>query len=248
MSERRKKNTKFDKVAEPPKDKSATTENTYSLLLSMQKSLDFLSSQYDDIKKDTQLIQTLVQEIKSLKQENKNLKAELKEVNSKINNIEQYSKSFNLEFKGIPTSPDEDTYNIVVDICKAINVNVVQSDIEYCHRTKLAPRKEGNSKHSNEQPIIAKFFSRQARDAILSKKKQFPELSSTDINCASLKSSKIYINEHLTQVNKNLFWLARNTKNIGYKYAWVKNGRIRVRKDENSPIIFINSPEDIPTD
>ncbi|KAG8239131.1 hypothetical protein J437_LFUL016138 [Ladona fulva] len=56
----------------------------------------------------------------------------------------------------------------------------------------------------------------------------------------------IFINDHLTQYNKNLLW---NTKEraieCNYKYVWFKTDRVLVRKDENSRVISISSERDI---
>lgn len=45
---------------------------------------------------------------------------------------------------------------------------------------------------------------------------------------------------------KNLFWLTRQKKKTGnYKYAWVSNGNIYMKKSENSNLIRINTKEDL---
>ena len=55
-----------------------------------------------------------------------------------------------------------------------------------------------------------------------------------------------YANDQLTISNKKLFWLAMNKKkSINWKFAWVREGKIMVKKDESSPIIYIRKEEDI---
>lgn len=60
-------------------------------------------------------------------------------------------------------------------------------------------------------------------------------------------TSKIFINENLTLTNRELHWNARVcAKKLNFKYVWVKNGRIYMRKEENSTVIPIKKLEDLP--
>lgn len=59
-------------------------------------------------------------------------------------------------------------------------------------------------------------------------------------------SPRLYINEHLTINNKILFREARlRAKESSFRYVWIKDGKIFVRKDENSRIIHIQDINDI---
>ncbi|CAG4985231.1 unnamed protein product [Colias eurytheme] len=60
------------------------------------------------------------------------------------------------------------------------------------------------------------------------------------------KNTDIYFNERLTQENRHLFRAARQqTKASGYKYCWIKNGVVYIRKQEGNPAIAIKKPEDL---
>lgn len=57
---------------------------------------------------------------------------------------------------------------------------------------------------------------------------------------------RLFFNENLTRANRRLFWLARvAAKANGYKFAWVRGGRIFVKKFEDAPLIRVNSEADI---
>lgn len=206
-------------------------------------SLDFQSKSFDEMlnesKKQTKLMDTLKTELIACKKENAELKVANVHLNNKLNDLEQYSKNYNLEIQGVPVTQGEDVYKIVADIAKKIGCDVAVGDIELCHRMR------SNEKKPNSVPnIIAKFYSRRCKEAILSCKKGKKQLVASEIGFNN--ANKIYVNEHLTSVNKNLFWLARNTRAIGYKYIWTKNGRVFVRKNENEPVIRIVKPDDVP--
>lgn len=242
-------------------DPSAISWNTmYTLMLDMKKSLEFLSAQYDTISQDTKQITTLLSEIKNLKETNKQLESKVTLLEQQNNKLEQYSKNYNLEVQGVPVTKNEDPYNIVVNICEKLGADVDIYDIEYCHRVPVSTPTTDPTVFSANQAklqktprIIAKFYTRQKRDLILQKMKASGEQLTTAAlglqNGASTSSKQnvIYINEHLTAFNKNLFWLTRNfKKQHGFKYAWVKNGQVKLRKDDNSKIININGVKDFP--
>lgn len=55
-------------------------------------------------------------------------------------------------------------------------------------------------------------------------------------------SEQLFINEHLTMDNKLLFKETRETiKAKHYKYAWVKDGNIYIRKDDSSRVLQVKS-------
>lgn len=57
---------------------------------------------------------------------------------------------------------------------------------------------------------------------------------------------KIFVNERLTKSKKALFTQARAAKkNKKYKYVWISNADILVRKNESSKITKIKSSQDI---
>jgi putative hemolysin len=85
------------------------------------------------------------------------------------------------------------------------------------------------------------------KEAILLAKKGNKFVRASDLNFQD-SNNNIYVNEHLTASNKNLFWLARNTKQLGYKYCWTKGGKIFIRKDEESRVIRVTKTSDIPNE
>lgn len=50
----------------------------------------------------------------------------------------------------------------------------------------------------------------------------------------------VYVSEHLTLANKKLHAATRATaKEKGYKYVWIRNGRIFIRKNNECPSMVI---------
>jgi hypothetical protein len=226
---------------------TAAVKQMLTAIKEMSKALEFQSKMYDDILAETKLhtkkMDALINEINACKKENTALAKVNEELRGKLNDMEQYSKSFNLEFHGIPETDNENTYAIVTKIAKKLNYDLETGDVEMCHRLK---KNERNERTKNAPPvIIAKFYSRQTKEDILSAKREKKVLTANEIGFNS--THQVHVNEHLTNMNKNLFWLARNTRSAGFKFAWVRNAKIFIRKTENSPIIRIRKATDIPT-
>ncbi|KAL1447925.1 hypothetical protein WDU94_005444 [Cyamophila willieti] len=63
-----------------------------------------------------------------------------------------------------------------------------------------------------------------------------------------LYKDKIYVNEHLTKSNQDLLYKAKKLKEVnGYKFVWVKDCKIMIRKNETSRIYVIRNTRDLET-
>lgn len=68
----------------------------------------------------------------------------------------------------------------------------------------------------------------------------------TDMINNKWAKEKVFINERLTKFKRMLFSQTRLVaKSKQYKFIWLSNSDILVRKNENSNIIKIRSPEDV---
>lgn len=226
---------------------TASIKVMLSAILEIAKSMDFQARTFDSLlqqsKMQTQAMADIKHELGICKNENAALKADNEIMKVKVNDLEQYSKNFNIEIQGIPEKVNEDVYEIVTNVAQSLGCNVTANNIERCHR--LRKNVQLGKKTGSPATIVAKFYSRQCKDGIVAAKRGRRELRADDIgfkNC----NNNIFINDHLTSINKNLFWLARNAKTIGYKFAWTRNGKIFLRKDESSPVLRICKPSDIP--
>lgn len=55
------------------------------------------------------------------------------------------------------------------------------------------------------------------------------------------KNDAIYINDNLTQFNRNLFFKTKSfARDSGYKFVWFKDAKIFIKKDENSKAVLVN--------
>lgn len=142
----------------------------------------------------------------------------------KVNTLEQKMLVNNVEIVNAPI--DKSPLQTVVDIGKALDININENDIDDVFRTK-----------SNK--LIVKFASTQKKSIF---KKKAKELRNINID----RRKRLFVNDELTATNKHLLWSAKNrAKECSWKYIWIKDGKILAKKDEQSTPIIIRSISDI---
>lgn len=177
----------------------------------------------------------LRQEIQKLTTRNEELTAENRRLSEKIEELEQYQRSNNLEIKGVPV--EGDAYDIVQRIGNLVNEPISESDIDVCHRVPTFRPSDKN--------IIVRFVQRTKRDKIFQKcKKQ--RITTTDLDYGG-QSSPVYVNEHLTSSKKRLLGAAIAKKKTveGWKFVWCSGGKVFARKNEGANVIKITCMEDV---
>ena len=67
-----------------------------------------------------------------------------------LDDIEQYSRKFNLEIHGFPEKEEENICQIILELAEVINADIREEDVDICRRVY-----KGEGKGS---PIIVKFI------------------------------------------------------------------------------------------
>lgn len=168
--------------------------------------------------------------------------SEVCKLNDKINRLEQHLRECNIEIHGIVETKGENLHAITQKMCEAVAVNLSSSDLVSCVRVAKL-----NKDSNRPRTIIAKLCSRMRRDEVLSGVTRYNKANKGNkLNTLSLGLSDIrtpiYVSEHLSPHYKALHAAARlRAKERGYKFIWIRNGNIYVRKEESSRYILIKS-------
>lgn len=207
------------------------------------KSTKFMSDMYDENANHMKEIKSQLQEIKNqnkaLLEENADLKKEInvgKKEREKMEQnflnilmpIELERRQNNLELHGLPESQEENCSNIIKDVLKHVTPEPIE--ISNCYRF-------GRTDNSNEKPrrILIQFADKQQRDDIYNKRKNLKKLD-----------KPIYLNENLPRYLSVLRGKANTKrKEQQYKFIWMKNGTILLRKDELSEVITVRYTSDL---
>lgn len=241
---------------------SPTDENIQSKLSSQDKAdiargiFDLLSEKFDNKfeslemrigkKIETeihQLREETFEEMKDLRTLNLKLTDEVKLLKSQVVSLQnqrdadhQYSMKGDLIISGVPFNDQERTEDVVRKLASHLKVDLTDYDITAVHRLQ--------KKDSGDVPIIVRFLK-------YAKKEEFKAAAKTVKPTAKIfggvDKQVIFINDHLTRKNGELFRKARMLRNDphNFKFVWCRNGKIFVRKIENALIHVINAEEDI---
>ena len=147
-----------------------------------------------------------------------------------ITPIEIERRQNNLELHGLPEQNGEDCNTAVKAVLARVTAEPVT--ISKCFRFGKQQTPLGEK---TTRKILIQFDSKSHRDLILR-------------NRANLRkfNDPIYINENLPSYLNTLRGKANALKKLhNYKFLWIKNGNILIRKNENSPVINIKSPSDL---
>lgn len=204
-------------------------------LTSFESSLQFTSEQQSDLKTQVDMIEKRTSSVSVMENQLYNLEM-------KIESLEQQARHNNIEICNLPEKRNEDLLSLMESITGAVKYPIPRQDVLSIHRVPHV-RSEERSRPKN---IIVKLNSRTTRNNIISAYRLCKNLNSEQIGIPGTPQ-RIYLNEHLTLFNKNLFRECRDmAKKHNVKYVWIKNCTIFAKQSDNSKTIVIRSPSDIP--
>jgi len=213
------------------------------------ESIGFANKKYEEMEKENAVMKEKIKELeertKTLegKASDKNEREEdLQRIKSTQNEMEQYSRNRNLEILGVEKpqeKPQENVREIVRKIAEVLQLDNFEAEqIEMCHRIPSRNTERAES-------IIVQFKSRVHREEWLEKRKK-KVVTNAQIGNKDNKK-RIYINEHMTQYYKQLFWKTKQYAKVKQiKFVWIKNSKIYIRGSEDQKEIrWIRKEEDL---
>lgn len=210
------------------------------MMNNFQQSLSCFNDFYEEIRKS---VEDKSARIMKLEKENIELKSTLGDVVKRLNTIEQQSRSSNIEIQCVPEHRSENVVNTVLQLGSVVGCKIADSDI--LHATRVAKM---DNQSNRPRSIVVKFITPRTRDSVLAatinynKKNPSNKLNSSHLGIAANKPQPIYVSEHLSTHNKSLHAAARiKSKELGYRFVWIRNGRIFMRRTESSECISITS-------
>lgn len=216
-----------------------TLDEKYKILTqdfdSLQKSMQYTSDQQDVLNKR---VDSISEQINSADVCNTGNLIQVLE--AKIDALEQQARQCNIEICNIPEKRSENLIALMESIASKIKCPLQQKDIIAIHRVPHA-------QNTNKAPknIIVKLGSRILRDNILSAVRLAKGIKTDQVGISGV-SQPIFLNEHLTIRNKQLFRTVRETaRKNNFKYVWIKHATILVRENDSTPAMAIRSTQDI---
>ena len=207
----------------------------------LQMSLQFTQAEVDDMKKENQnlkekmrslnvknseferKVDVLENNLRTSIEQGNNLEKKLKDAITMHDNLEQYSRKFNLEIHGIPEQESENAEEIVLDLAKSLHVNLEPEDIDIAHRMK-----KGNLR---PRPIVVRFTNYYSRNRLYRNR---TKLRKVNVGRFIEGADRVYINENLTALRSELFKKVRDRNDHRNWRIWTLDGTIFVKTDPTS--------------
>lgn len=204
----------------------------------LKTSIGFMNEKFEEMKAEFLLNTKIVRDVQK---ENEELKATIKDLNMRVGQIEQQARSSNLEIQCMPEHKNENLVSMVMNISRVISANLSETNIHNVTRTaKQTPTS------TRPKSIVVQFSSPRLRDNFLASAISFNKNKSPEekLNTALLgyggKKENVYIVEHLSPANKALHAQTRiKAKKLGYRFVWVRGGKIFVRKTDGADFKYI---------
>lgn len=207
----------------------------------LSTSLDFHTEEFEEYQSEQKGLKIT---LKNLAEENNLLKNSIADLSLRVNYLEQQTRSNNIEIQCLPENKQENLYTVVKQLGSVVGCALKNDDILHC--TRVAKLQATNTR---PRSVVVQLASPRIRDNLLAstidynkvKKSNIEKLNSADLGLAGDKKP-IYVLEHLSPCNKALHAATRlKAKDKVYKFVWVRNGRIFVRKTAEADHILIKN-------
>ncbi|KAJ8734530.1 hypothetical protein PYW08_013780 [Mythimna loreyi] len=201
----------------------------------IEKSINFINNQYDDLMKHIDLLQKEKQTYRDC----------IQNLEMRVEDLQKLSRSSCIEIRNIPLKEKErakDLSAIVARVSAAVNLPLKENDIRDVYRL---PGKPGTVR-----PVVAEFATMETKNALLSSVRSYnikqpkeSRLSTTNIGVLG-DQRPLYVSEYLPASSRKLFFAAREfAKRNNYRFCWTANGNILLRKEEGVKPIRVKSEQ-----
>lgn len=209
-------------------------------MASFEATISFFNEEFEKIKASTSAQSATIE---TLRKDNECLRVATQDLSARMRQLDQQSRASNLELQCVPEHKQENLVSTILQLGKVIKCPLNDFDIHYCSRmAKL------NTNTPRPRSILVKFRSPRLRDTFLAATSAFnknhpnEKLNTSHLGIGGEKKNAIYVVEHLTLENKELHAAARRkSKELNYKFVWVRDGKIFMRKSEESNYVHIRN-------
>lgn len=232
------KNAVNDSISKTPKitladikeDKLLTNESFRNLI----DSVNFMSDKFDTFGSQIQelviSINTMREENRILKEQNNNLRNDINFLQKRMNNLEQKALDNFVEIIGVPEIKNENCKKTVEKIATSLKLEIKVVDAFRVH-SKLNTR---------PSKIVAELTMKQNKKEMIDLSRK-TKLTGSNVD-AEWKNNAIYVNDNLTQFNRNLFFKTKTfARESGYRYVWFKDTKLFIKKNDNSKAFLVDS-------
>ena len=161
------------------------------------------------------------------------------ELRRRLDLMERYDRGDSLEIHNVPVSSNENVEDIVLSIATAMDMEMSLTDISTVYHMPVRREKQGKV-----TPKIYVKFTRGCMKKLMYASRTKKKVTHDQLGLGS--SGKIYIHEHLTKSQSELYFKTKDkVKELGYKFVWTQDMNIYVRYNERANRILITCVNDL---
>lgn len=226
----------FAKIFSEMSDVKEKVHQIQKTNLEIEKSMEYMYKHYEDLK-----LQIL--DLEKTRDENAET---INKLERQLQDVKLSSRPSTVEIRNVPNKENEtveEMINIVSQIGKTIDFEVPASEIRDIYRL---PAKPGTNK-----TIVAEFSTVHTKTKYLSaarnfnKSRKLEDKLNTQIVGICVDKKPIYLDEHLPGSMKKLFLQSRDfAKKNCFKFCWISNGKILLRKGPECKETYTVKTED----
>jgi hypothetical protein len=216
--------------ADIKEDQVLTNESFRKLI----ESVNFMSDKFDtfgsQIQELVKSVNIMREENRILKEQNNNLRNDLNFLQKRMNNLEQKALDNFVEIIGVPEINNENCKKTVEKIATSLKLEIEVVNAFRVH-SKLNTR---------PSKIVAELTMKQNKREMIDLSRK-TKLTGSKVD-AEWKNNAIYVNDNLTQFNRNLFFKTKTfARESGYRYVWFKDTKLFIKKNDNSKAFLVDS-------
>ncbi|KAI5692283.1 hypothetical protein M8J76_010553 [Diaphorina citri] len=208
----------------------------------IERYMEFSSEKMDDFFKMMKELQKkcilMEGEQEIIRQENMELKSKVKSLEAQVQENSQHLNHGNkIEIVGLPATVNNEKETVSKNLEKVNGVSIAESNYDMETR-----------KYENRLNVTVQFQAKSLRDKIMKKKLSERKVKLGDVvNSGDVDDTKfVYLNESLSPYYGKLFSEAKKIKrDKNYAHIWVRDGKILLKKQENSRPMQLKCMDDL---
>lgn len=235
-------------------------------LTDIETSLNFLSNKYDDMfaqfTEQKAHVVALREGLESVHQKLKVRDNTVSELQLRVDQLEQAGLSLNLELHGVPEVPQIPLATQLQELAAKVGAPPPNQTVADMFRLPSRPPKTQGQRHL-PGVVVLKFKEASARDAWLKGRNNLlparPPRPGGEAGAAPPATAAeavagpqqrppapVRVYEQLTPRNKRLLFIARQAgEKKGFKFVWVRGGKLFARKDQGEALVRIQTEDDV---
>lgn len=162
-----------------------------------------------------------------------------------LNDRDQEGLLSDLEIGHLPEEKGENVLHAVTVLAAKLGVELEERDVVFAERMGVLQGAGAAGDVRRERRVVVRLARRGLRDQLLQAARVRRTLTASDAG-RSAPQRRIFINERLTKVNRQLFHRVREEcRKLQWRYSWTKRGRIYARQGDGKQVHTFRSEADV---